>query len=336
MIKTYTKISPLKDAWQSLVDSKAGKIYLTYEFNKEVFRSYRYYKLVPFFYGGKKCIFVCNSSDDGSVKVIFPLLIDNKSREILLLGSDFGAGYNDIICNDKTSDKDIKEVFQWLKDNYGGYRINFYDLEMSSRLNSLYDVSFFRSCYAVDIKSYDEWQKSVSKNTRLNFNKVYNRTVTDGRKVEYFAVDKMSKKELFQIYKLYIKRLTAIKKADEKDGMTDSGFIWALKYYYRFICNPFFSALNRMERQRIIYLKIDGRLASFYSCFTEKDGIIIPRCAYEEAFARYSPGSILFAECIKDLCHGDPVKIDLSRDYHEYKVRYGCSEYPNNALSLTL
>lgn len=315
-------IRSIKEAWERLVPSENGKIYLTYPFHLEAWRCFRLYSIAR---GNRmKLRYICLK--DETVRTILPVIINKKNRKISFAGEWAGAGYNDFIGGTQA---EAEKIIDYLKAAYPGYRLVLRDISARSHLNAAYPTEVQKQCYSIPITGgYEGWMASLKSKTRTNIRRVYRRIEKEDFEVQFHIATKMKRKDIKRICILYFAHL------NELLGKTESGIdrikAFVRKYYK---ITPIFAGINSIERCKVAYTTHFGKIISFHIFYEEENGIIIPKCAYDSAYAKYEVGSYNLLEIIRTYSE-NPVNIDLSRSLHEYKVWYGGQPYPNYCLEL--
>jgi CelD/BcsL family acetyltransferase involved in cellulose biosynthesis len=86
---------------------------------------------------------------------------------------------------------------------------------------------------------------------------------------------------------------------------------------------------------RIATLRLDGRLIAFLYCWQGKRTVFTPKIAYDESFAEYSPGKLVFYWNLRALLRGGRWRsLDMAGPLADYNAKWATGSYSVSTLVL--
>lgn len=269
------------------------------------------------------------------VQMICSLAIDDRKKEVYLLGDFSAVGYCDLIYGADVTDAQFDAVIAGLKTRYPDYTLKFNKVNESSafckyllrRCESLSQSE----CVCVSLgDDYDTYYKALSKHSRQNIRTAYNRMNRDGKTYDFQIVQgaqRLTKKQKDDIIRVYCTRM--------KDKFGSEVLPYPIMYTAQRYFNPIVRSLNTLDDQFHALLYIDGELAAFLSGLRNGDGsrIVVPRLSMNGKFDFYDPGIVLLRETAEYLCREYPgTELDLSRGNEKYKYTMGGKPHFNHSF----
>ena len=311
------KFDALKDIWNSFVlESGYHQPYQEYELNNVIRNNYIFFTLkefeIPVFY-----LF----EDEGKPICIAPMcvrLFDKNKR--VSFGKAPTIPVKDFIYGKSMTIETMVICLKMLVDKFE--QIRFYDVPTYSllykALESMTDSikkHVYTSIYMGD--GYEKYYESLDKHMRQNIRTPYNRIIKDNVKLDMQIIkganlDAETESEVNEVY------LNRRENHSKYDSLVHKLFLRKMHY--------FSIGLKKLDSGLFGILKINGKVAAFWSGFKSIDGTYVscPRLAINEDFKYYSPGILLLCETAKLLYKDWNIKtLDLSRGNHEYKMRMG-------------
>ena len=290
-------------------------------------RKYYFYSIVrrtrPFFVK-----FYINNTP----RLIIPLSKSFFSSKYYFYGDKSGFGYLDLIYADSVSVSEINSCIKILINDLSPLVFIFNRMRKDSlfheAIRSFSCVKSSEIAVKIDLKgSYDDYFNLLSKNARQNFRTANNRLLKDSRVVNIFSIPgkEISNDTLSKIKNLYLDRIKSYKKN--------------ITFIDRLFYNSYdlgFYGLSHLDFSEVFLLEIDGELAAFMICLSDKNQIIVPRLAIDNSFSFYSPGVILAMSAIKEIINrkSDVKIIDFMQGQEKYKYQIG--GYEHEVLSLEI
>jgi hypothetical protein len=189
-----------------------------------------------------------------------------------------------------------------------------------------------RNCVKIQFNnSYAEYFKGLSKNQRLNINKIFNRLEHD--KKEYNLDIKINS----LASTIFINDSLCI--YNKREGERTHSERTFFSKFRQLHFEPITPAIQKMPNNFNVALSLkDAGLIAFLSGFiTNSSEVICPRGAMDSTFARYSPGKLLINETIKWLIANTDIRcLDLSRGEEQYKYEMGGIQHTNYAYEIKL
>lgn len=271
------------------------------------------------------------------VQIICPLAIDNRKKEIYLLGDFSAVGYCDLIYSAEITNEQIDAVFNSLKNRYRGYTWKFNKVNESSALCRYLLCNGEKlsqsECVCISLGcDYDAYYKSLSKHARQNIRTAYNRLNRDEKTYTFHVVqgaEQLTKQQKDDIIRLYCTRM--------RSKFGKEVLPYPIMYPVQRYCNPIVRNLYSLDNKFHAMLYINGELAAFLSGLRNGDGsrIVVPRLAMNDTFDFYEPGIVLLRETADYLCREYPnTELDLSRGNEKYKFAMGGKTHLNYSFVL--
>ena len=328
----WCDIKPIVDALY--IDNQYLTPYSSYDFLDKIKKRPN----IQLLFANIKCKFQCYALMKNEETVaIAPLHINDKRKEIYLLGHFSSVGHIDLIYSTCFSEKDFKNFMILLGKEYPGYVLMVERLSQYSPVYKYltnYHHEFSPStCVQIDIEQgYDAWFLSLSKSCRQNIRTSYNRLAREECALKYISVynTKPEQALIKDNLRLFSKRIlehSEMKKwlfypmlfLKKRDGMS--------------------KALFEAKENIFASIYINEQIAASCNGVIANDGrAIITRLSIETSLGKYSPGGILINELIKECSekHPESKSIDLSRGTEKYKYVYGGQEHFNYSCSIEL
>lgn len=251
-----------------------------------------------------------------------------------------GAGHLDFIYPQDVSDSDFKAAFDELRILHRGMMMKLDKLNERSRLcewlrNNMDEegakIEGEKGCYKIPFgETYDEYFQQLTKNSKANMKKCYNRINKTGTHMELNVIhgpfsDLHSLKELLQVY-------------TKRQGEIIHRSINFGKYLKNRYLSALTWAMEQLDSQYSFLLYLNGELAAVMTGFEMNDhGIVFPIVAMNSDWQRFSPGKVMIAESVKYLQENTDIRyIDLSRGEERYKREMGGQKHLNFTCTLTL
>ncbi|MBQ8830074.1 MAG: GNAT family N-acetyltransferase [Oscillospiraceae bacterium] len=278
---------------------------------------------------GKRRVFLKNEIlmfKANGAEIICPVSVDERKKELFLLGDFSAVGYCDVIYSKDTTADHFEKVIDELKNRYPGYVLKFNKVNESSDFCSYLlqrsKVISRDECVSISFNGdYMSYYMALSKNTRQNIRTAYNRMKRDGKSFSFQIVEGkacLSEKQKNDMIRVYCTRM--------KDKFKDEVLPFPIMYIAHRYFNPIIKSLNTLDNKFHALLYIDGELAAFLSGLKNSDGdeIVVPRLAMNGKFDFYDPGIVLLRETAEYLCQECPnAVLDLSRGNEKYKYAMG-------------
>ena len=316
-------ISQLRDKWLEFEkNNELFTAYQSYGLSESILKTYIPYRIInkenPFFLeaciadanGGNECIAIIPLASYGSGTVTF--------------GYSQSMPVYDFIWKPGLDKEIMGRCVDALLSKYPGIVISLVreDSFLYEYLSERYKPEISRNV-SIDIKSSPEaWFAGLSKSIRQNIRTSYNRAATD-KVVFDFRMEKgkgLSGSTVKKIMNTYVSRRKSF-----SDGLSKPK-----ELMIRF-CHYNTRAMTRLESSIVATLWQGDTLAAFWAGYFSPSGesVTVPRLAINPQFSRYSPGSILINESIKELHNSYPEvrELDLSSGTERYKYDMGGVEY---------
>lgn len=329
-------ISQLKDRW---LDFEKGNesftAYQSFDLSESVLKTYIPYRVFnkenPFFL--EACL-SCGKGEDETIAII-PLASSGSGT--VTFGYSQAMPVYDFIWKPGLDKQTMRRCADALLKEFPSVVISL--VRENSFLNEYLSERYkpeISHNVSIDIKSsHQEWFAGLSKSIRQNVRTSYNRATTDGVVFDY-RMEKgkgLSKPTVKKIMDIYVSRRRSF-----SDGLSKPKELM-IRY-----CHYNTRAMTRLDSSIVATLWHGDTLAAFWAGYFSPSGdsITVPRLAINPKFSRYSPGSILINESIKELHESYPGvrELDLSSGTEKYKYDMGGVEYntyiyntsPENAL----
>lgn len=328
-VKIHRFLRPLKRKW---LDLEPSNVYQTYAIHRKLADRAIFYRVM------KKMTFLyAEVIKDGKTVIIAPL--KKRGNEYSTVGRLLGYAIGDYLMDKSLTQEEIAEAVGAIARALRTDRLDFAGILPDSRLKAAIDAAGFpvkTTCpmgavYIPIGDSYDEWFHTLHKSARQNIRTAYNRAAVDGRTldVQVLPNTKISRKLLSELIELYIRR------QNTRYGMNYSS---ARKFYFKYLDFPT-AYMNDPRVNYYVIMRIDGRIAGFMSGVIDKkrDCVTLVRIAFDEEYARYSPGMIMVVEAAKSLRDRTGLHtVDMSLGGENYKYVLGGADYVLDAFSVTL
>ncbi len=179
---------------------------------------------------------------------------------------------------------------------------------------------------------YDMYFQQLTKNSKSNMKKAYNRYRNSGIKMdlEVFSGPITDSELLEKIFKVNTKR------SEE----------WMHKHrtsnIAKYIKNRYFSvtawSMQKMEEHYTFCFFLDGKLAAFMTGYlTNYKEITFPMISMNSEYAKLSPGKVMISESVKYLQENTDIRVlDVSRGDEMYKTEMGGHSHFNYKFSVML
>lgn len=325
----YTPIK-LKDTWQRLYNLSKDKYsyFQSYESNVLYYKVFRL-KGVRRKY---KPVFLYCYSDNQ--ECIVPIIINDKQRIIRNFSSFGPIDYFDIISSSKASIW-LVDVISAMMAKYHDYQFIFENCHESSDIYTA--LQLFRadkfSCVKINLKqwnSYEEYFMSLSKHQRQNIRTAYNKLNNNAihYKLSYYDADQgwLNRDVLCKCQKMYEERCE-IKNLHVNIGKIKRVIIRMLHRFQ----DPLLDIISSSPLKYGFVLNFNlmpaAYMLGFYS--NDKKGLLVPRLACNNEYARYDAGIIMLNEVIKYCYQNGLEYIDLTRGDEPYKISMGGKESYN-------
>lgn len=259
---------------------------------------------------------------------ILPIVLCDK--EIHLFGRFTCTDYLDIISfNFEKSN--FLELLEYLKNRYKGFALYFEQLRENSRLKILLDeMDGFElyekgDCVSIDLlDDYDLWYQERSKHYRQNRRTDINRLKKEQKSITFAwkNASELNKKELFELYNIYVDRRVSCNELDEKiEHKLKRKVSNYLKFdFYKDTINDY--CLKKNSNCKLAILYIDNVIASYFIGIQKGNTLSVPRVSININSAKYSPGNLLIMEFVKHKA-GEIKILDLTRGNEKYKYDNG-------------
>jgi hypothetical protein len=321
----------LKNIWDDFYkDNSYLSPYSSWEYNNI---SHKCFKLQTSRWKEKN-FFLVEYSQDKAIAII-PLTL--RQGKLNIFGDFESVGALDFIYPPSTSLDVFADIFSDLRAFFPKQvlclnKINERSLLYKYLREKGYEHSSTRNCVKIPFgDSYEEYYKYLSKNQRLNINKIFNRLEHD--KKEYtldIKINSLASATFMNAsLRIYNKR--------EGERTHDERNLFSKFRQLHF--EPITPAIQKMPNNFNVSLSLNGAgLIAFLSGFiTNGNEIICPRGAMDSNFAKYSPGKLLISESIKWLIANTTIRcLDLSRGEEHYKYEMGGVKHTNYAYEIKL
>lgn len=316
-IQCCKQFKKVESIWRLLWKDGNATIYQSPEYIKMVCKYFFPYKFIL----RKTPCFIVFYEDETPI-MILPLFKSWFKKSYILFGYKAGCGYLDAVYSKSMTLKKMEKCFEVLYRAKGIRDIQVYHVKEDSLLGQyiLQTQKVIQESVCTTIalpESFDEYNASLSKNSRQNIRTAYNRLEKQEKKheLEIYDASKTPKKLRSSLLRLYADRqVLHYKKA--------GGFLYRL--FIRFIDIGTKLQTKYEGRSRVFVLKIDGKVAAYFDAIYTDYSIVIPRLAIQEEFNWFSPGIILLNESIKVLCAEKEIRvIDLTHGAERYKLAMG-------------
>lgn len=270
-------------------------------------------------------------------KIICPLAIDSRRKEVFLLGDFSAVGYCDMIYGPNVTDEHFDTVVNGLKNRYPGYSMKFNKVNEGSALCAYLlrrrESISQGECVCVSLsEDYEAYYQALSKHSRQNIRTAYNRMNRDEKTYEFEIIQgtgRLTSRQRDDISRVYCTRM--------RDKFGDEVLPYPIMYVAQRYFNPIAGSLATLDSQFHALLYIDGELAAFLSGLRNGDGsrIVVPRLSMNGKFDFYDPGIVLLRETAEYLCREHPnTELDLSRGNEKYKYTMGGKPHFNHNFVL--
>ena len=322
-------ISQLRERW--LEFEKGNELftaYQSYDLSESIFKTYIPYRAInrenPFF------LEACVTDDKGGAECIAIIPLASSGEGTVTFGYSQSMPVYDFIWKPGLDKGIMGRCVDALLKKYPGIVISLVREEsfLYEFLSEKYESDISRNV-RVDIKSSaQEWFSGLSKSIRQNIRTSYNRAVTDGVVFD-FKMEKgkdLSKGTVKKIMDTYVSRRRSF-----SDGLSKTKEMM-IRY-----CHYNTRAMTRLDTSIVATLWHGDTLAAFWAGYFSPAGesVTVPRLSINPVFSRYSPGSILINESIKEFHNTYPkIRIfDLSSGTEKYKYDMGGVEYNTYTFS---
>lgn len=299
------------------------------DLSENAYLSYDYFKV--FLKYNPPRHFLCYCLKDAEEKVIglLPLIQTGLCYEILGYRASNYLGY---ICAEADTERVDSEISEYIKTNYPGMVINFYDINSAVPLYAiLKDRPFITSTHLYDCPFVDVNQDFESLFTtqvkkskrRTELRKFANKVEVVG-KVEMLNIDDTEswnnhKKLIPGIYKIHRERFKDI-------YIPNDLCLHKNEAYY----TELFESLVAKNKALLSILTVDDVPVSFlYTVIS--DGIVMDWMpAFDPAFSKYSLGTVHLMKLLEYLCQHPRYRIlDFSKGAAVYKARWAKNKTDN-------
>ena len=259
--------------------------------------------------------------DSGKPLAIFPLFKKWFQHSYRLYGDRTGCAYLSIIHGKNISIEDITEAISLVKKEIRG------DIEVHRVQERTVFGEYMIRCggeeeeepcvYIPTNKNYDEYIASLSKNSRNNIRRAYNRANRDGKKISFEC--RMGEECTSEDYQktniIYCKR-----QASKYYGIKK-------KLYYLFA--KYIDVAGKTHTiafnwNWLFVVRIDGEIAAYVDTAIYNRTVVLLRLAINEEFSFYNPGKVLVNELMRYMIeNGQYDSFDLTHGNDRYKLEMG-------------
>lgn len=331
----------LKQIWKCLyLNNKFLTPYSSWEYNDIV---HKYVKIKP------QTLFRTNYFyvyyENNTPLMIFPF--QKKHDYLILFGEGIsGAEYLDFIYDENITDNQILNALRELRVYHSSTELRLYKINEISKIyrffhNNVVNLAtefnlsetYDRICKRIEFSNdYDEYFAGLTKNSKSNLKKAYNKLDKNGIEYEIkFSLGILKDKNLLrEIFKIYTKR------SEE----------WMKKHrsfpFAKYIKNRYFSvtawSMQNMDSHCTFCFFLDRKLAAFMTGYlTNYNEITFPMISMNSEYAKFSPGKIMISEAVKYLQQNTNIHaLDVSRGDERYKVEMGGHSHYNYRYRLSL
>lgn len=277
-------------------------------------------------------------------RIILPLLLDDKHRQVHLLGHADASDYLSPIFASEDSEL-AKEAILSLHRQLSGYQLIFSKISEKSAFYAVLEklrgkLSYEKTpsvCMCIDTQTYTHtFYDSLSKSARNTYRTACNRIKKQGWgcgvSVSFACLSAQMAEQLYKLYRsrrqdcdprarwykkliFFIKRILEISRLYRPlDPLTR----------YSQLCPVFLAQVH-----------INGELAGFCEGVLSTDGhaLCIARVATNKTYYHYSPGQILFIRAIDEIKHTVRY-FDLTRGNEDYKIKLGATPHYNFVFAI--
>lgn len=264
-------------------------------------------------------------SNDNNLLMILPLCIKGKELRVFC---DFGnAEILDFIYPETVTSEQFTNLFAELSSKFQGYKLILNRLEPGSLLHKWLQKNNYqslrqKSCAKLHLpKTYEDYLKSLSGNTRYNIKKIEKKIKMLGQpyRIEFLngVIPSEVKAECFRLYD---------QREAEREGR--KRLFWSR--YRREKFNALTDACTKEANSFNMFLYIGDKLVCFGSGLFdyEKKRLVSRKTAIDSSYSKCSPGIFLHTQTIKWLIENTEVEwLDLAGGREQYKYLLGCEEY---------
>ena len=189
-----------------------------------------------------------------------------------------------------------------------------------------------RICKKIEFSNdYNEYFAGLTKNSKSNLKKAYNKLDKNGIKYEIKVFPGILKDEklLREIFKIYTKR-------SEEWMKKRRAFPFA-----KYIKNRYFSvtawSMQAMASHYTFCFFLNENLSAFMTGYlTNYNEITFPMISMDSEYAKFSPGKIMISEAVKYLQQNTNIHaLDVSRGDERYKIEMGGHSHYNYRYRLS-
>jgi len=337
-LRTTEDILKHKDEWLKF-EEKVTNLQLTncYKYFSSFWSNFCHSELPEL--GISRELLVLFLRENSSLLAIYPFCkITRKRKKVLkvisieFIGQQLSAtNYLDIISNEIKNEAH-QFVFDWLYQNEQFNYIflnrvpDFSPNQHSVFYRNLYPITYSSETVLTNKQSYDEYRKSYPKKIREKLNSLKNKI----KKSNY--------------------TLNFIIKDFEEDDLCEFSRLTDYKYQKKHIENHY-SVINKKEfiknlytqfKTKVYYLQLNDQNVAFITNMKFKNYTILFDTAYDLNYQDYSPGILLFDECIKQGINNtiDHIVFGWGIDFFKFRlcnrfVRLSGSVLPGNKMFST-
>ncbi len=346
---THNDFDKLKKDWCSLQKGKDMTVFQQYIWYYALNQQYVKGCFGPF----EKAIYVV-AKKDGVTKMIAPLHIKNFGFSYKGIGDSAGIyiigkwGFTDYLnfIYDTFDEECFEAILRHLKEKYPGKKLHFdfviTDNSLEAYLNRHFadkHISKTTCVQTLPHESFEEFHKTMTKYSRQNIRKAFNRENKTDTHIHIEEFGKISEKEADEFFSIYVNR-SAIKNElnFKKDGFKTT----ILKYFNKKYNDKLKS--NLAKSNYITYNMVNNPDSYIIGIFhnTEKIGFIygimegdkiwrnIIVC-FDEEYKYYTPGRTAYFRYFRDILYADgkgtDIITDMSRGTERHKYELGGTEH---------
>lgn len=271
--------------------------------------------------------------DSNGAPVLY-LPLRKKGKIATAAGSHTGLDYVDAVYN-SVDPRILGEAFRTLFSALNGVESIVWKYMPSSSpsaraIESLIDISLIEPVDNVAIDfgtlSYEDYFKSLGKQTRQNIRTGYNRARRDGLSVNYEVYGMLGDKPVGSSdFQRVLRECTSVYKSRQVQRYNHVPALDALRVHFHYLSR----SIDNSNGFPAV-LRVNDAVASFMEGYVDTDNaaVEIPRLAISQDMARLSPGMLLVNETAKLICSSDTVScLNLLRGSESYKLKMGGQVY---------
>lgn len=345
----HNNFEELESVWKSLQNGKDMTVFQQYIWAKSLNDQY----CKGCFGVGEKAVYIV-AAKNGIVKMIAPLHIKRFGVEYKGIGSEPGiyiigkwgfTDYLNFIYDD--FDKDcFDKIFETIHNNFPGKKIHMNFLVRGSSLEQYLNENFSEQMIYETVcvqtlphNSFDEFHKTMTKYSRQNIRKAFNRENKTETFIHIKEMGKITKEEADEFFSIYVNRSVSKNELDlKKDGIKKT----LLKYFNKRYNDKLKAGLEKSNY--IIYNMVNNpdsymigiyhnnkKIGFIYGIMENKEiwrNIIV---CFDEEYKYYTPGRTAYFRFFRDILYADGksanIITDMSRGTERHKYELGGTEH---------